>query len=184
MTSESNRMPGPPGARPRRTIASYPDYRDAERAVDRLADREFPVERVAIVGQGLKTVEQVTGRIGWWDAALRGLLSGAIAGALIGWLFAVFDWFNPLVARGWLILDGLWFGALVGLAFGLLAHALTHGRRYFSSIGGLQAERYDVVVDAAVADEAVRLLNAPDGDDRRPEADRAAAEQPTMRGTA
>jgi hypothetical protein len=35
-------------------------------------------------------------------------------------VFAIFDWFDPLVARGWLIIDDLWFGALVGAAFGLL----------------------------------------------------------------
>jgi hypothetical protein len=35
---------------PRRTIASYVNYADAERSVDRLADRGFPVERGAIVG--------------------------------------------------------------------------------------------------------------------------------------
>lgn len=144
--------------RRRVVVASYPTYPQAERAVDHLADHGFPVEHVAIVGQGLKTVEQVTGRFGWADAAIRGLLSGAIVGALIGWLFVVFDWFDPLVARGWLIVDGLWFGALVGLAFGLLFHALTRGRRDFTSVGGLQADRYDLVVDEPYAAEARRLL--------------------------
>jgi len=45
-------------------VASYEAYQEAEEAVDYLADNDFPVERVAIVGQGVKLVEQVTGRAG------------------------------------------------------------------------------------------------------------------------
>ena len=42
-----------------RPIRPYPE---AERAVDKLSDSDFPVGRVAIVGTGLKLVEQVAGR--------------------------------------------------------------------------------------------------------------------------
>jgi hypothetical protein len=144
----------------RRTIASYPSYEQAEAAVDHLADSGFPVERVSIVGRGLHYVERVTGRFGYGDAALRGALSGAIAGALIGWLFGVFDWFNPLVAAAWLAFDGLWFGAVVGALLGLLMHALTRGRRDFASVAGMRADRYDVIADAEVAEEAARILTS------------------------
>ena len=41
----------------RRAIASYTDYRDAERAVDWLSDQGFAVERGAIIGTGLRSVE-------------------------------------------------------------------------------------------------------------------------------
>jgi hypothetical protein len=139
-------------------VASYPSYEAAERAVDALSDRKFPVEHVAIVGEGLKTVEQVTGRLSWISAALRGAAVGALTGLLIGWLFAVFDWFDPVVSRGWLIFDGLWFGAVIGLLWGLLLYAFTGGRRDFTSIGGIQADRYMVLVDDAYADEARRML--------------------------
>ena len=43
-------------SRPRRTVASYDDYPQAERAVDYLSDHGFPVEHVAIVGHGLRYV--------------------------------------------------------------------------------------------------------------------------------
>lgn len=46
-------------SRPRRTLASYPTYAEAERAVDWLSDQGFAVEHVAIVGKGLRSVEQV-----------------------------------------------------------------------------------------------------------------------------
>jgi hypothetical protein len=142
----------------RRVVASYRTYPAAERAVDFLSDRKFPVERVSIVGQGMKMVEQVTGRLTWAKAALRGLLTGAVVGGLIGWLFAVFSWFNPTVARGWLIVDGLWFGAVAGVIVGLLSYALTGGRRDFTSVAGMQADHYDLLVDASVANEAQQLL--------------------------
>lgn len=142
----------------RRTVASYSTYRDAERAVDYLADHGFPVERAAIVGRDLKLVEQVTGRTGYLDSALRGAVSGGLAGFFIGWLFAIFDWVDPAIARGWLIFDGLWFGIVVGGIVGLIAHALTRGRRDFASVPAMQAERYDVMVDGEVADQAERLI--------------------------
>src|SRR2546423_1543325 len=68
-------------------IGSYTDYADAERAVDYLADRGFPVERVAIIGHDLRLVEQVLGRFGYRQAILRGAGSGALVGVLIGWIF-------------------------------------------------------------------------------------------------
>jgi hypothetical protein len=144
--------------RARRTIETYDRYADAERAVDFLADNGFPVERVAIVGRDLRIVEQVTGRMTLGRAALRGALTGALTGALIGWLFWLFDWFDPVVASGWLIVDGLWFGALVGALFGLLAHAMTGGRRDFASVPMTTADRYELLVDEDVADQAASLL--------------------------
>jgi hypothetical protein len=141
-----------------RTIASYSTYREAERAVDHLADRRFPVERVAIVARDLKFVERVMGRMGYKEAALKGAVSGAFVGVLVGWLFGVFDWFNPLLAAAWLAFQGLWFGALVGALIGLAMQWLKRGRRDFDSVAGMEAERFDVTVDDEVAAEAARLL--------------------------
>jgi hypothetical protein len=140
-------------------VASFDRYPEAERAVDFLADRRFPVERVSIVGRDLEYVEQVTGRMTLGRAALNGALTGALIGVLVGWLFGLFNWFDPLVSAFWLALDGLWFGALVGALMGLLLHALSRGRRDFSAVGGMRANRYEVLVDAAVADEAEHLLS-------------------------
>ncbi len=161
--------------RPRRAIATFSSYAEAERAVDYLSDHGFPVERSAIVGRDLEYVEQVTGRMTNGRAALAGALNGALIGFLIGWLFGVFNWFNPVVSSFWLAIDGLWFGALVGALMGLVVHALSGGRRDFSAIGGMRANRYEVVVEESVADEATRLLGelAPSGDaaDGRPAVD-------------
>ena len=53
----------------RRTIATYRRYASAERAIDYLADHGFAVERSAIVGRGLRSVEQVEGRMSTGRAA-------------------------------------------------------------------------------------------------------------------
>ncbi len=141
-------------AESRRTVASYGTYREAERAVDYLSDRGFPVERVAIVARDLRLIEQVTGRVSYTEATLRGATSGALTGALIGWLFGVFAWSDPLLAAGWLAFWGLWIGTGIGALMGFLLHAATRGRRDFGSVSELQAEHYDVIAD----DEAARQL--------------------------
>jgi hypothetical protein len=141
-----------------RTVASYSSYGDAERAVDYLSDEGFDVSRVAIVGRDLRYVEQVMGRMTYGKAAIRGAMTGALVGVLIGWLFGIFDWFDPIVQAFWLALDGLWFGALVGAIASLLGHALSGGRRDFSSIGVTTAGRYEILVDSEAAEQAARLL--------------------------
>ncbi|MEU2108707.1 general stress protein [Streptomyces sp. NPDC019507] len=143
---------------PRRNVASYSTYQEAERAVDHLSDQGFPVERVAIIGQDVRLVEQVVGRMDYGRAALHGAVSGALPGALIGWIFGLLNWLNPVVSGLLLALYGLIFGAVVGALFGVLLHAAQGGRRDFASVRSMEPSRYDVAVDEAVADEAVRLL--------------------------
>ena len=72
------------------TVATYDNYADAERAVDHLSDQGFPVEKVAIVGTGLKTVEQVAGRLTTGRAALLGAGHGAMRGQVFGLLWVFF----------------------------------------------------------------------------------------------
>lgn len=140
------------------SLGSYSSYAEAEELVDYLADQRFPVEQVTVVGHGLQSVEEVTGRLTTAGAMLRAAVSGALVGALLGWVFGLLDLVNPLVASAWLALYGLLIGAVIGGLFGLLAQVATGGRRDFSSIGSVRATSYEVRVEAAVAAEAARLL--------------------------
>jgi hypothetical protein len=142
----------------RRPIAQFSNYADAERAVDRLSDLRFPVERVAIIGHDLQVVEQVTGRLNYGGAALKGAASGAVPGALIGWFFGLFNLISPLVASVVLAFYGLIFGAVIGAVLGVVMHALQGGRRDFDTVTMTVPSRYELVVDEQVADEAERLL--------------------------
>ena len=144
----------------RRVIASYDDYAQAEAAVDYLADRGFPVEKVAIVGRDVRVVEQVIGRMTYLRAALNGAAAGALPGALIGWLFGLFDWIDPLRSGLLLALYGLLFGALVGGLLHVVLYAMQRGRRDFAAVAGMLPTSYDIVVDVDVADQAARELES------------------------
>ena len=145
-----------PGSR--RVVASYGSYAEAQRAVDHLSDERFPVERVSIVAEGLRLVEQVTGRMGYGRAALQGAGLGAVIGVFFGFFLGLFSLFDPLVSAFILALVWLIYGAIIGVIVGLIAHALSGGQRDFSSVEGIQADHYNVMVDEEVADEASRLL--------------------------
>jgi hypothetical protein len=150
--------PGAPARSARRTVASFTTYADAERAVDRLADHDFPVERVAIIGQDLETVEQVTGKLDYPAVAWRGAVSGAVPGALLGWIFGLFDWSDPLVSGFLLALYGLLIGAVFGAVIAVIVYAMQGGRRDFASVTVMRPHRYELVVDDEVAEQAARLI--------------------------
>ena len=71
----------------------------------------------------------------------------------------MFSFIDPLLISALvLVVYGLVFGLIIGAIMGLIMHALTGGKRDFSSIGGIEAGRYNVMVDEEVAEEAARLL--------------------------
>jgi hypothetical protein len=145
---------GGPAGRPMVTIATYPEYLPAQQAVDYLSDNRFPVERTAIVGTNLALVENVLGRMTTGRAALAGAATGAWFGLFIGLLFGIFavtNWIGVLVTA-------VLIGAAWGAIFGAVAHAMTRGRRDFTSASSLRASEYAVTVDQDVADEARQLL--------------------------
>lgn len=140
---------------PRTTVATYSSYREAERAVDFLSDKEFTVERAAIVGTGLKTVEQIAGRMTTGRAAVMGAGQGATVGLLFGLLFGLF--FEGPAFFG-VILYGLVAGLVFGAVFGAIGQAMQGGRRDFASVSTMQAERYELQVDHEASARAKQLL--------------------------
>ena len=145
----------PPDGRPLVTVSSY---EDAVAAVDALAGAHFPVQHVAIVGRGVRTVEDVRGRFG----PARAVASAALAGGLIGLFFGLlFDWWGaltPEVAWGQLAFYGLVYGALAGLLVSLLFQRAGL-RRDFSSVRTLDADHYDVTLTGGERAEAMRILH-------------------------
>lgn len=137
-------------------LATYDNYEEAQRAVDRLSDASFPVENVEIVGRGLRFVERVTGRMTVGRASAAGAASGAWFGLFIGLLIGLFTTGNAWL---WLMLAGLLIGAAWGAVFGFVAQWATHGRRDFSSLRSLSAQHYDLLVPEETADEARGLLS-------------------------
>jgi hypothetical protein len=139
----------------RTTVATYSTYREAERAVDFLSDQGFPVERTAIVGTGLKTVEQIAGRLTTGKAAIAGATQGAMVGLLFGLLFGLF--FEGPEFFG-VVLYGLVAGTIFGAIFGAISQAMQGGRRDFASVQSMQAERYELQVDHEISARAKQVL--------------------------
>ena len=131
----------------RQTVASYPTYAEAQRAVDSLSDAGFPVELVEIVGYDLRQVERVTGRL--TTATATG--AGAASGAWFGLFTTGPEWLG-------LVLGGLLIGALWGAVFGFFAHWMTRGQRDFTSVSNLVAGRYELTVAGDQAGRARELL--------------------------
>jgi uncharacterized membrane protein len=132
------------------TVATYDDYAQAQRAVDRLSDDGFPVEHLDIIGSDLRLVERVTGRLTKGRAAAAGAASGAWFGLLIGLLLSIFT-SGSLIG---LFLLAVAFGAVWGGLFGFLGHAATRGVRDFASARTIVATRYDIVARDGFADAA------------------------------
>lgn len=148
-------------SRPRRSVASYPSYAGAQRAVDWLSDQGFAVEHLAIVGKGLRSVEQVGGRMSGGRAALAGAGQGASVGVLFALLFGIF-FSGP--DFGGLLLYSVIVGGLFGTLFGAIAYeAGSGGERDFVSDTSIAADHYEVQADEGVADEAKQLLAAMPG---------------------
>jgi hypothetical protein len=137
------------------TVTRFDDYQAAQRAVDRLPDDGFPVNKLDIVGSDLRLVERVTGRMTRARAAAAGALSGLWMGLLIGVLLGLF---TPRHAWLAVVLVGAGLGAAWGAIFGFTAHAATRGQRDFSSVRMLAATRYDLVARDGTADRARSML--------------------------
>jgi hypothetical protein len=145
-------LPTPPTGWP---VGSYATYAEAQRAVDHLADSEFPVGDVTIVGVDLMLVERVIGRLTWGRVLLSGAASGAWFGLFVGLLLGLFSTgqnaFGP-------ILVGLISGVLFGAVFAAVGYGATRGRRDFTSSSQMVAGRYDVLCQPRNAEKARELL--------------------------
>jgi hypothetical protein len=139
------------------SLGTYEDYRQAQRVVDYLSDRDFPVQNVAIVGTELRSVERVTGRLTRGKLAMGGALSGLWMGLFVGIAFSLFSHPGSELA---LLLGTPLLGALFGLIWSQLGFRMVtrSGARDFSSVSQLIATRYEVLVEHHLAAEAHQVL--------------------------
>ncbi len=145
-------LPTPPTGWP---VGSYATYEEAQRAVDHLADSDFPVRDVTIVGVDLMLVERVIGRLTWGRVLVSGAASGAWFGLFVGLLLSVFSTGTNGLGP---ILVGLASGLVFGLVFAAVGYGATRGRRDFTSASQLVAGRYDVLCQSRNAEKARELL--------------------------
>lgn len=137
-------------------VAEFSTYEQAQEAVDYLSDKEFPVENLMILGTNLRTIERVTGRRTW--ATVLG--GGAVSGLGTGVFVALMLWFfyRGFAAFWFMLLVGLFMGAMIGMVTSAIAYSLSGGRRDFDSMRQTVATAYELQCEHKVADEARRLL--------------------------
>ena len=145
-------LPTPPTGWP---VGSYATYAEAQRAVDFLADNEFTVQDVTIVGVDLMLVERVLTRLTWGRVIVSGAASGAWFGIFVGFLLSLFNDRGTVLVP---ILVGLVTGVLFGVVFSVAQYASTRGRRDFASASQLVARQYDVLCQPNTAERARDLL--------------------------
>ena len=138
------------------SLGVFEKYEDAQKAVDTLSDKEFPVQNCLIVGTDLKQIERVTARLTWGRVAPRRAAVGRVAGRLRRP--------HPLALRPTVehlraaalrraLGCGLrrWCGAAAGYAF-------TRGQRDFSSVTQVIATRYEVFCEHKFAQQGRQIL--------------------------
>nr|WP_082510385.1 general stress protein [Leifsonia sp. Leaf325] len=137
-------------------VATYDTYAEAQNAVAVLARADFPVKSLSIVGNDLKTVENVTGRMTYARAALAGAASGAWLGVFFGLLMFIFVATGVNLA---LVVAAVLIGAGFGMLFGIVTYSVNRRRRDFTSTMQVIASNYQVIVDGELVNRARNVLS-------------------------
>ncbi|HWU30093.1 MAG TPA: general stress protein, partial [Microbacterium sp.] len=148
-------------------VASSRDYEVAQKTVSKLIAGEVPARDIAIVGQGVRTVERVTGRLGYAAAAR----SGAINGVLIGLVLSAVMLFGNSNAPVSLFLGFILIGVALGMVMSLVTYSIIRRRRDFASMTQMLADHYEVRVQAASLAKARQVLGSERQETPRPTVD-------------
>ncbi|WP_235736550.1 general stress protein [Nocardioides alcanivorans] len=136
------------------SLAVYASYPEAQRTVDHLADKGFPVENCMIVGTDLKQVERITGRLTTGRVAGLGAVTGVWLGVFVGLALSLFGDGSVFAV----MLSTAIIGALFGMIWALLGYAATRGERDFSSVSAVVATKYEVLVEHKHRANALEIL--------------------------
>lgn len=157
------------------TVANFPTYEAAQKAVSSLIAADVPARDIAIVGQSLRSVERVTGRLGYASAARSGAINGVLLGLLFSAILVIGTPSVPIQA----FVGVLFVGIAIGMMLSIVTYSFVRRRRDYASVMQVVADHYDVTVTSASLQRARQVLGpqaAPDAP--APAADRAPAERP------
>jgi len=137
-------------------LGTYDTYLEAQSVVDRLSKAEFDVKQLSIVGNDLKTVERVTGKLTYARAALAGAASGAWLGLFFGLILTLF---GPATPESFgFVGAALIIGAGFGMIFGIVTYAINRRRRDFTSTHQVLASNYQIIIDPELTAKAQQTL--------------------------
>ncbi|MCT2043216.1 hypothetical protein M3D15_07720 [Pseudoclavibacter alba] len=158
MSSAANRRAGrrapriPEGER----VAAFTDYEAARKAVMTLAEADFPIKRVSIIGSDLTSVERITGMVTAGRAAGSGLMTGLMLGMFAGLVSLIV---NPGIELMSLLAMGL-IAVGVGVLWSVVSYLASPSKRNYTSVMQTIPKRFELVVPAGDVAEARRHLGA------------------------
>ena len=135
-------------------LGTYETYLEAQAIVDRLAKADFEVKKLSIVGNDLKTVERVTGKL---TCARESRASGAWFGLFLGFVLFLFSP-EPNIAS---IAAATLIGAGFGMLFSIVTYSFNRRRRDFTSTHQVLASNYQIIIDPQLTAKANAVLAAP-----------------------
>lgn len=152
-------MMSPPGAKPTEVgevVASFKDYEAAAKAVSKLIASDVSARDIAIVGLSLRSIEKVTGKLGYATAAR----SGAVNGLLLGLMFAAIFVLTQADVPIQMFVGVMFVGIAFGMILSLISYAVVRRRRDFASVMQVVADHYDVTVLPDSLAKARQVLGA------------------------
>lgn len=139
-------------------VAEFSSYEAAQKAVSTLIAADIPAREIAIVGHGLRSIETVTGRLGYAAAARTGAVNGILFGLILSLVFV----FGTPDAAIQLFLGVMLVGVALGMLMSLITYALLRRRRDYASVTQVVAERYEVTVHATSIHRARGAIGLPE----------------------
>lgn len=138
------------------TVASVREYEAAQKTVSKLIAAEVPARDIAIVGQSVRTIERVTGRLGYAAAARSGAVNGVLIGLLLSAILVIGNPDAPIQ----LFVGFVFIGVALGMILSLVTYAIVRRRRDFASVTQLAADHYEVTVMPASLAKAREALGS------------------------
>ena len=123
-------------------VASFPTYEAAQKAVSSLIAADIPARDIAIVGQGLRSIERITGRLGYASAARSGAVNGLLLGLLFSAILVIGSPSVPIQA----FVGVLFVGIAIGMLLSIVAYSFVRRRRDYASVMQVVADHYEVTV--------------------------------------
>lgn len=136
------------------TVATVTEYDAAQKLVSQLISGEVPAREIAIVGVGVRTIERVTGRLGYANAARSGAVNGVLIGLFLSAFFVLGQPSVPIQA----FLGVIFVGVAIGMILSLITYAVVRRRRDYASVMQLSADHYEVTVLPASLGKARQVL--------------------------
>ena len=136
------------------TVANFPTYEAAQKAVSSLIAADIPARDIAIVGQGLRSIERITGRLGYASAARSGAVNGVLLGLLFSAILVIGSPSVPIQA----FVGVLFVGIAIGMLMSIVAYSFVRRRRDYASVMQVLADHYEVTVAQNSVQRARQVL--------------------------